>query len=184
MIRYNLFDKYFICLIAISICLIVSGCTGTDVPVDKPNTINKINADIKTDTNGLTVEQRNIKTRQETDNKIGAIQHLYVFSAYSGQAIMYSTVNGKVTSSGKRLNPSTTTGAAEYGGCYYDCQVRNDVIKTAEIMQDDGTYGNSIEYLYWWDTKDVYHQHYVSGGQIIHISSQPMNVKSVIINVE
>ncbi|MBI2052272.1 MAG: hypothetical protein HYT38_01160 [Candidatus Sungbacteria bacterium] len=30
----------------------------------------------------------------------------------------------------------------------------------------------------------VSHQHYVSGGQIVHISSQPLAVKGIIINME
>ena len=55
---------------------------------------------------------------------------------------------------------------------------------TLEVVQDDGTYGHSSEYLYWWDTKGVYHQHYVSGGQIVHVSSQPLAVKGIIINME
>ena len=55
---------------------------------------------------------------------------------------------------------------------------------TAEVLQDDGTYGSSDEYLFWWDTKGIYHQHYIEDGQIIHISDQPIAVKSVIINME
>ena len=54
---------------------------------------------------------------------------------------------------------------------------------TDEVVQDDGTYGSSIPYLYWWDTKGVYHQHYVSGGQIIHVSNEPVSVKGVVINM-
>ena len=29
-----------------------------------------------------------------------------------------------------------------------------------------------------------YHQHYVSGGQIVHIADTPMSVKGIIINME
>src|SRR6185503_6965090 len=35
-----------------------------------------------------------------------------------------------------------------------------------------------------WDTKGVYHQHYVDGGQILHISDQPLAVKSIVLNME
>ena len=38
--------------------------------------------------------------------------------------------------------------------------------------------------LYWWDTRDVYHQHYVTGGQIVHISDQPIVVPKIILNLE
>lgn len=93
-----------------------------------------------------------------------------------------------MTSGGKRLTPTevaATDGQAvssqltgipvEIGGHTY---------RTSEVLQDDGTYGHSAEYLYWWDTKSVFHQHYVSGGQIVHISSQPLAVKGIIINME
>ena len=48
----------------------------------------------------------------------------------------------------------------------------------------DGTYGMEVPYIYWWDVRGIYHQHFVSGGQIIHISDQPVVVKSIIINME
>jgi hypothetical protein len=134
---------------------------------------------VATQSDGFTIEQQNIRGRLLEDNKPGAIKHLYVISAYSGQVIIYSTVKGKVTSGGKRLSPSQISGN-DYlfrvdlgGGTHY----------TSEVLQDDGTYGQSDAYLYWWDTKGVYHQHYVSGGQIIHVSDQPLAVKSIILNL-
>lgn len=63
-------------------------------------------------------------------------------------------------------------------------QIGNADYWTTEVLGDDGTYGQSGDYLYWWDSKGVYHQHYLSGGQIVHISDQPLAVKSVIINME
>ena len=123
---------------------------------------------------GLTAEQKNIHDRLALE-KPGSIKHLYVISAYSGQTILYSTVRGKVTSSGKRLSPSTQQPYGTWsGGGWY----------SSEQLGDDGAYGSSVEYLYWWDSKGNYHQHYVSGGQIVHVSDQPMNVGSVTINVE
>jgi len=52
------------------------------------------------------------------------------------------------------------------------------------VLQDDGTYGSSIEYLFWWDVQGRYHQQFVTGGEIIHISDQPIPVKSITINME
>lgn len=138
--------------------------------------ISKADANIKAGSDGLTVEQRNIKKRLEVDNKPGSIKHLYVVSAMSGDVIIYSTVSGKVTSGGKRLtNTKEITSAGKY-------DAHTNVVMPA--MQDDGTYGSSMNYLYWFDSKGIYHQHYVTGGQIVHISSQPLAVKSVIINME
>ncbi len=132
---------------------------------------------IETGSDGLTTEQRNVTKRLQMDNKPGTIKHLYVFSAYSGQAIIYSTVKGKVTSSGKRLHPFHVVEYFHNGNGGW-----NAINK--EAIQDDGTYGSSVEYIYWLDQREVYHQHYISGGQIVHVSSEPMPVKSIIVNVE
>lgn len=146
--------------------------------------VTKAQAQVTVGADGLTVEQKNIKERLQEDNKPGSIKHLYVISAYSGQVIIYSTVRGKVTSGGKRLTPTTV---AVHGGEYHNDGFRiyfaGNAFETAEVLQDDGTYGHSGDYLYWWDTKGVYHQHYIAGGQIVHVSNQPLAVKSVIINM-
>lgn len=134
---------------------------------------------VQTGTDGLTVEQRNVSDRIKMDNKPGSIKHLYVISAYSGQVLIYSTVRGKVTSSGKRLTPGQSSGS----GFTIPLSVGTSMI-TNEVLGDDGTYGPSVEYLYWWDTRGIYHQHYVQGGQILHISDQPLAVKNVVLNME
>lgn len=150
--------------------------------------VTKADAKVVVGSDGLTTEQRNIRRRLEQDNKPGAIQHLYVISAYSGQVLIYSTVQGKVTSSGKRLTPSHLSQAGvRFELPLREGQHRGDMDTyeyTDEMIGDDGTYGSSEPYLYWYDTKGTYHQHYVAGGQIIHVSDQPLSVKSVIINME
>lgn len=154
------------------------GCDG-DTTVGRPVVV-----DTPTDPEGLTVEQRNVRDRLIADNKPGSIKHLYVISAYSGQVLIYSTVRGKVTSSGKRLTPTTLTGPGQYGDSYVSFNVRGTTYRTPEMISDDGTYGSSVEYLYWWDAQGRYHQHYVAGGQILHISDQPLNVRGVVLNME
>jgi len=131
---------------------------------------------------GKTVEQQNIQDRIKMDNKPGAIKHLYVISAFSGQVIIYSTVRGKVTSSGKRLTPDRAD--ALEGNTAFQFEVGGRTAYTNQILGEDGTYGSSSEYLYWWDSKGIYHQHYISGGQIVHISDEPLAVKGVVINME
>ncbi len=139
---------------------------------------------VPTGPDGLTAEQRNIRERLLEDNKLGSVKHLYVISAYSGQVIIYSTVRGKVTSGGKRLTPTTVVDNFGGPGTGFGIDFNNNTMITQEVLQDDGSYGSSSEYLYWWDTKGVYHQHYVSGGQIVHVSNQPLAVKGIIINME
>jgi len=148
----------------------------------------KASVTVKTAANGNTLEQNNIVERLKRDNQPGSIKHLYVISTVSGQVLMYSTVKGKVTSSGKRLSPASV--AVEYdasddsfaGGFAVD--IGGDTLRTAEVLGDDGTYGSSIEYLYWFDARDVYHQHYLAGDQMVHITDTPMSFKTIVINME
>lgn len=144
--------------------------------------VTKASVTVAPGSDGLTTEQRNVRDRLVEDNKPGAIKHLYVISAYSGQVLIYSTVRGKVTSGGKRLTPSTIdiSGSASYNSVY----LGDGRYQTTEVLGDDGTYGSSMDYVYWWDTKGIYHQHYVQGGQIVHVASEPLAVKSVVLNME
>ena len=167
----------------IAAALSIGGCLGENEPTTEGG-IKKASVRVATNADGLTTEQVNVGKRLMEDNRPGAIKHLYVVSAYSGQTIIYSTVQGKVTSSGKRLSPTMLVGNSGHMG--RDCftvDFNGTSYNTAEVLQDDRTYGSSVEYLYWWDTKGVYHQHYVAGGQIVHISSEPLAVKSIIINM-
>jgi hypothetical protein len=147
----------------------------------------KASAHVEVGPDGMTAEQRNVKRRVEEDNRPGAIKHLYIISAYSGQVILYSTVDGKVTSGGKRLTPASVTTYNETNGSRYGgfaVNIGNEIQTTTEVLGDDGTYGSSGEYIYWWDQRGVYHQHYMTGGQLTEITSAPMAVKSIIINIE
>lgn len=148
----------------------------------------KANVTVQTAANGNTIEQNNITERLKRDNQPGSIKHLYVISTVSGQVLMYSTVRGKVTSSGKRLSPAAVVATYDtdddhfVGGFAVD--IGGDTLRTGEVLGDDGTYGSSIEYLYWFDARDVFHQHYLAGDQMVHITDAPMGFKTVVINME
>ncbi len=161
------------------LCLLQSGEQSCEPPQSRSGVTIADAPKVQKGADGLTVEQRNIADRLKIDNMVGSIKHLYVISAYSGQVLIYSTVRGKVTSSGKRLTPTlsddNTFQVQLPGGRSFG---------THEVLQDDGTYGSSIEFLYWLDSKGVYHQHYATGGQIIHISDQPLAVKNIVLNLE
>lgn len=162
---------------------------GGGPPAKSASGVGKATVKVQTGSDGLTIEQRNVTERLKEDNKPGSIKHLYVISAYSGQVIIYSTVRGKVTSSGKRLTPTSVASAGEVEdgfltGLYGRSSYVDNQLLTTEVLQDDGTYGTSIDYIYWWDSKGIYHQHYVQGGQIVHVASEPLAVKSVVLNME
>lgn len=163
----------------VAVALTLAGC-NENTP-ESTSGVQKTSVQIKVNPNtGRTAEQDNIAGRLVMDNTPGSVKHLYIIAPDSGQVLIYSTVKVKVTSSGKRLSPKTvnssTTGFAVMFG--------NDRHYTSEVLQDDGTYGDSAEYIYWFDAQGRYHQHYFTGGQIIHVSDQPIQVKSVIINME
>ena len=161
------------------------GCDGAPPPVSSSG-VKKANVHVPVGADGLTAEQHNVGQRLQKDNEVGSIKHFYCISPYSGQTLIYSTVRGKVTSSGKRLTPTSVNGGYSSNGWYggFGVNIGGNTVYTNEVLQDDGTYGSSAEYLFWWDTKGIYHQQYVAGGCIIHISDQPLAVKSVVINME
>jgi len=175
--------KTYLVLVILLVSVMFVGC-GKSETVSSSG-VKKTSVKVTTDTDGNTVEQKNIAKRLDNDNKIGAVKHLYIISPYSGQVILYSTVKGKVTSSGKRLTPTTVHGTSDVvGGNYNFVEVGEKTFTTNELIQDDGTYGSSEPYIYWWDTKGLFHQHFFTGGQIIHVSDQPLPVKNVVITVE
>ena len=170
-------------LFTAALTVLLGGCESPSAPPESSSGVAKTDAVIKPQASGLTVEQENIRRRLQMENVPGSIKHLYVISAMSGDVILYSTVKGKVTSSGKRLSPyEIKTGSSGREG--FPIQFGERRYYTTEVLQDDGSYGSSIPYLYWWDTRDVYHQHYVTGGQIVHLSDQPISVPKVILNLE
>ena len=166
-----------------SIVWMGDSCDQNSNPSTAASGVAKHQTKVQTDLSGWTIEQHNVADRLKVDNTPGAIKYLYVISPYSGQVIIYSTVKGKVTSSGKRLNPGTVAvGDGNESHRFYGYDTA-DGKETAEVLQDDGTYGASVDYIYWWDVQGRYHQHFFTGGQIIHVSDQPLPVKNVLINV-
>jgi hypothetical protein len=173
-----------------SLAILILGLAACDesssnIPVSASG-VTQASVKVSTGSDGLTTEQRNIGQRIHEDNKPGSIKHLYVISAYSGQVIIYSTVRGKVTSGGKRLTPTSVATSSPNTNARDGIPVFINGVqyRTGEVIQDDGTYGTSGDYFFWWDTKSVYHQQYASSGVVIHISDQPLAVKGIVINME
>lgn len=163
------------------------GCDSMTVAPTSTSGVRKATADVQTDGDGLTVEQRNITERLHRDNLPGSVKHLYMISATTGQVIFYSTVRGKVTSGAKRLSPSSvqTIGISTGISGGFDMRIGNSIQTTAEVLGDDGAYGSSGDYLYWFDAANRYHQQYTqSCSCIIHVSDQPIPIKSTVLRFE
>ena len=188
--------KAFLQMSLVTMLIAVVLCTATLLGCDVQTQSDKVagsevkgaRADVPTGPDGLTTEQRSIRDRLAIESWPGAIKHLDVISTMSGRVLVYSSVKGKVTSSGKRLTPLTVEvgdarEAKRYNG--FAMEINGVDVETPEVRQDDGTYGSSIEYLFWWDQTGKYHQMYPSAGQIIHISDKPMaNVPAIVLNID
>lgn len=173
--------KLSLCILLGLLVLGIIGCSSNRRP-ESVTGVKEAIAEVELGSDGYTTEQRNIRERIKRDNSPGSIKHLYVFSTMSGQCVIYSTVKGKVTSSGKRLSPTKVAIHGSEAGFPFGIGGRSHY--TDEVLQDDGTYGSSIDYLYWFDSKNIFHQHYVAGGAIVHVAEQPMPVKNIIVNIE
>lgn len=173
------------------IILWMPSCNGIPIAPTSSSGVEKATVKVQTDLQGHTTEQNNIMERYKRDNTPGAVKYLYLISPFTGSVILSSTVQGKVTSSGKRLTPTsineewngveTNTDALHWGGD--PVQVNGRTVLTNELIQDDGTYGSSIEYLYWIDVRGVYHQEYAHGLDV-HISDQPIHFKGVSLDLD
>ena len=139
--------------------------------------VKKATTKIKTNPDGTTVEQKNIIERLKRDNDIGSIKHLYVISSYTGDVLQYSTVKGKVTSGGKRLSPKTVNGNGSSISYSNTVDLNGTTYTTDEVLDDGGAYGDSGNYLFWFDTQGNYHQYYPSGGTYLEICDRPLRVK-------
>lgn len=169
-----------IAAIVLSAGLLVS-CDNMQPPQPKSASgVTKANAVVEVNpSTGLTIEQENVKRRLENDNKPGQIKHLYIISPLSGDVLIYSTVKGKVTSGDKRLTPKTVTSqdgqytAGDFGGARV--VIGDRWYRTSEVIQDDGTYGDSSDYIFWFGVDGVYRQISTEGVLWI-VSDQPLAV--------
>lgn len=171
--------------VVVLIGLAAVGCGGCGRPAAQSMSGVKVASvgHLNTNGEGHTSEQQNIIERIKRDNEVGSTRHLYVIAPSTGQVILYSTVKGKPTSSGKRLNPRNIDGTSD--SSYLPViQVGSQSYTVKELPNEDGTYGGSAEYLFWFTPDGAYHQHYLNGSDIVHVSDRPLVVKDIIIRVE
>lgn len=101
-------------------------------------------------------EIENITRRLTLTSNPGQIGFVLLMNE-SGQPVMYLPVKGKITSGGKRLTRT------EVVACVPKVDSNNNeigVCSTEKITapSDEGTYGTSGEYIYFWTTDDQYVQ--------------------------
>lgn len=106
----------------------------------------------------------NIKHRLELTSKPSAIGYILLVNQM-GQPIKYDTVRGKITSSGKRL-----TRPFDYSTSY----------GAVTSPSDEGTWGSSDPYIYYWTTSGQYVQW---SGTYLY-SDQPLRIDQPVLIIE
>lgn len=104
----------------------------------------------------------NIKRRLELTSNPGAVGFVLLMNE-AGQPIMYASVKGKITSGSKRLTEPDRSNSWGNG--------QNNVVRQAP--SDEGTYGSSDPYIYFWTAEGSYIQW---NGKYLY-SDKPFRVK-------
>lgn len=106
---------------------------------------------------GNTVEQQNIIDRMAVTTDPTKVLWIHLI-ALDGKIIKRMPVRNKITSSGKRVEAKHAVGDSSY------YPAAGNGFRTDELIQIDGTYGDSDPYIYWFDPMGRYHQWGTAGG--------------------
>lgn len=116
-------------------------------------------------------EIENIKRRLELTSAPGLLGYIILFNDM-GQPIKYTTVKGKVTSGSKRLTSPDTVRTYGVPGGYASHIV--------DAPSDEGTYGSSNPYIYFWDQNGTYIQwsgDYLYSDKPFRLTVEPLVVE-------
>lgn len=141
------------------------GCDGAAAPASTKQAESQKAADAA---NSITfvenAEIDNIKRRLQETSSPGKIGFIMLLND-AGQPIMYASVKGKLTSSGKRLT-------APVRKLRWDCGA-NICDHESPAPADEGTWGHSDNYVYFWTVDGQYYQW---SGQYLY-SDKPFRLK-------
>lgn len=147
------------------------GCSSSDAQPSNKTTQSRIAEDAANSIhfNG-NAEIDNIKKRLELTSDVGLLGYIVLLNQM-GQPVVYEGVKGKVSSSTKRLTAPDRVTSHNYG-TVYNWTVR-------QSPADDGTWGASDQYVFYWNTSGVYRQWsglYLYSDQPIRLSQPPLVV--------
>lgn len=140
----------FMAMLVIAIAaLMLAGCGN-----ERPKTVKvtqsqkaKAAADSISFTENAEIE--NIKNRLKLTSNPGLTGFVLLMNE-AGQPIMYTGVRGKITSGGKRLTSPQRKVRGDRGANYGDFVM--------DAPSDEGTWGHSSEYIFFWTTTGQYIQ--------------------------
>jgi hypothetical protein len=136
-------------------------------------TIDKIPKNSK----GNTCEQQNILDRIRVTTDPAKVMWIHLISL-DGKILKRMPVRNKVTSSGKRLEPSHAIAFAASGNGKYGKYPEYKGYMTPELIEPDGTYGSSDPYIFWFDPMSRYHQWGTAGGLGYLITDYPIDLEN------
>lgn len=119
-------------------------------------------------------EIENITRRLEMVSNPNLLGYIVLFNQ-AGQPVTYHAVRGKVTSSTKRLTPQQTIRTFGNGNGGSTPAVIN-------APSDDGTFGGSDDYIYFWTTEGQYIQwsgQYLYSDRPIRLRIEPLVITTV-----
>lgn len=148
-----------------------SDCNGgTQVSMSGATAVEKMFS-VPKNARGNTTEQQNILDRIKVTTDPTKVMWIHLVSL-DGKIIDRIPVRCKVTSSGKRLEPTSTTGSVS---TYYP---EHNGYETSELIQPDGTFGGSDAYIYWFDPLGRYHQYGTAGGIGYLVTDYPIDKRN------
>lgn len=169
--------KYFLMnLIVIFSFLMITGCKHQQPPVNtKITQVQKAKAAANSISFTENAEIENIKKRLELTSDPGLTGFILLMNE-AGQPIMYTGVVGKVTSGSKRLTqPFLCDGVTGLKECRW-----NDTTVTPG-PSDEGTWGSSNPYIYFWTSQGQYMQW--SGKYLYSDKPFRINIDPLVINM-
>lgn len=131
---------------------------------------------------GLTMEQQNIIDRLRVTMDPSKVMWIHLI-ALDGNIIRRMPVRNKVTSSGKRLEPKIASGTSIMSGpTFPDSGIKipgseNSNYETTELIQSDGTFGESDPYIFWFDPLGRYHQYGTAGSIGYLLTDYPIDIE-------
>lgn len=140
---------------------------------------------IPKNTRGRTAEQQNIEDRISVTTDPTKVMWIHLISL-DGKVISRMAVRNKITSSGKRLEPKHAISYAQ--GYMPNSGIKvpgtNDgYYSTNELIQPDGTFGDSDAYIFWFDPMGRYHQYGTAGGIGYLLTDYPISLENSIDSV-
>lgn len=156
--------RKFSLILAATAALSLAACGESRAPSGKATQADKAAAAANSIDFTENAEIDNIKRRLQLTSNPGAIGFIVLLNE-AGQPILYTGVKGKVTSSGKRL-----TAPVKFWSNY-------EAGTLGDAPSDEGTWGSSDPYIYFWDTNGVYHQwsgRYLYSDKPIRMRIEPL----------